>query len=437
LLQSLVIIVAAWPAWAQYAGPAILSRGEVPLGMRTEQISFRPFLEINGIYDTGLTGVGVVDARGDLAHESAEGIEATGGISGSHRWKHTTLGLDYKGSIRHYTKKTYYDGTDQSLDLGISHQFSRRTELTLRESAGLFSRDFGLLSLRQAVPFDPSASYIPTTDFFDNRTLYASSQADLTYLRTARLSFNVGGDAFVAKRRSAALYGITGQSARGDVQYRLARHTTVGANYTYARFDFSRGFGGTDVHSVIATYSVRFSRAIEFSGYGGVARAETKFIQVIPLDPVIAAIIGQASGFAIQHRVNTIPNLGGRLSRTFRNGVFSINGSHAVNPGNGLFLTSVTTSVSGNYSYTGLRRWSFSTGVYFSRSEAVSNVDGEYSGVTGTLGLSRQIANSVHLTAHLDARKYTSGDFSRYNRVIYRATIGMGFSPGDVPLRIW
>ena len=437
LLRVLVITAVALPVWAQYAGPAILSRGQVPIGMRSAQISFRPFLEVSGVYDTGLTGVSVVDQYGNLTNESGFGIEGTAGVSGFHTWKHTSLGLDYRGSYRAYTKQTYYSGTDQYLDLGLSHQFTRHTEFVLRESAGLYSRDFGLVTLHQAVPFDRNAAYIPTTDFFDNRTLYFSTQADFIYQRSARLSFDLGGDFFSARYRSSALYSTTGQGARGDMQYRIARYTTIGLNYQFSHFNFGKGFGGSDLHSLVASYSVRITRNLEFSAYAGAVRVETKYIQVVPLDPVIAAIIGQGSGETIQHRTDYSPDIGARIARTFRNGVFSLSGGRVVTPGNGLFLTSISNSAAANYAYTGLRRWSFLAGAYYNRSIAISNVNGHYESLTGGVGLSRQIARSVHFTARFDARKYNSSDFNLYNRVIYRATIGMGFSPGDVPLRIW
>ena len=125
LLKGVAAIALAMPAFGQYAGPAILSRGESPTGLTEPQLSFRPFLEITGVYNTGLSGVAVVNAQGDLANTTAYGIEFTGGISGMHRWKHTSIGLDYRGSVRHYNQATFYDGTEQSLMLGITHQFTR------------------------------------------------------------------------------------------------------------------------------------------------------------------------------------------------------------------------------------------------------------------------------------------------------------------------
>ena len=52
------LLVLAWPAsvFAQSVGPAILTRGEAPAAMTAPQVSFQPFVEIGGTYDTGLAG---------------------------------------------------------------------------------------------------------------------------------------------------------------------------------------------------------------------------------------------------------------------------------------------------------------------------------------------------------------------------------------------
>ena len=35
------------------------------------------------------------------------------------------------------------------------------------------------------------------------------------------------------------------------------------------------------------------------------------------------------------------------------------------------------------------------------------------------------------------ARKYDSGDFQNYNKWAYRVNLGLSFSPGDIPIRLW
>ena len=69
--------------------------------------------------------------------------------------------------------------------------------------------------------------------------------------------------------------------------------------------------------------------------------------------------------------------------------------------------------------------------------KSTANVIGNYGDTGGTLSMSRQLGRALHGVLSFAARQYQSGDFSKYNRLIYNATIGIGFSPGDVPLRIW
>ena len=404
--------------------------------MASPGIDLRPFAEITGIYDTGLAGV-VVNNQGQLADAAAGGVELAGGISGVHSWKHTTVGLDYRGDFQHYNQQTYYDGTDQSMLLGITHQLSKHVSLALRESAGIFSRNVNLLGLPQTVPFDPSASYIPTTDFFDNRTIYASSQADLTIQKSTRLSFDFGGDGFLARRRSSALYGTTGGAARGDVQYRATRRTTLGAGYTFTQFDFTGIFSGTAIHSVVGSYAVRITQRVEFTAYAGAQRAETKFIQSVPVDPVVAALLGPGVGNVVIHSIDWSPTANGRFSRTFQSGVLYLAGGHTVTPGNGLFLTSKMTSVMAGYAYTGLRRWSFNSEASAGLGKSIGNVLGAYNTYAGSLTASRQISGGFSMVTSVSARHYESPDFANYRRTIYTARVGIGFSPGDVPLRVW
>jgi hypothetical protein len=106
-------------------------------------------------------------------------------------------------------------------------------------------------------------------------------------------------------------------------------------------------------------------------------------------------------------------------------------------PGNGLFLTSTSTNAGLGYNYVGLRRWAVSAGANYDRSESVGNVIGEYGQYVGSLSLSRQVARSTHAVLSLNARRYESGDFRNYNKWAYGARIGMSFSPGDIPLRLW
>jgi hypothetical protein len=434
---AVLVIATGIPAFAQYAGPAILSRGEAPTAMAAPQIDFRPFVSVGFTYSTGLAGVAVVDNQGDLANTSSSGEFLSAGVSGVHSWRHTHLGLDYSANYTHYNTKTFYDYINQSLGLGLTHQVSRHVQFGLRQSMGMFSRVNPSLGLSQTVPFDQSTSYIPTTDFYDNRTIYSTTQGDLVFQKSSRLSFSMGGDFFTTIRRSKALYGTFGLGAMGDMQYRVSRRSTLGLAYTYNYFHYTHILSSANFQGLSLTYGIRLSRLWEFSGYGGGARVETKFLQTVPIDPNIAAFLGITSATVINYRVFYVPNFAARLSRTFHRGVAYVAGGETITPGNGLFLTSRSLGVNGGYGYTGLRRWSVGANVSYARSISEANIVGQYGSVSGSASASREFARNFHFTASVLGTKYQSPTFNRYNRVIYSASIGIGWSPGDVPLRVW
>lgn len=429
------LLVAA-PAFAQYGGPAILSRGEAPSAMNTPQIDFVPFLSLIGVYTNGLQGVSV-NSEGQLPSVDSKGVELDFGISGVHSWKHTKISLNYWGAAREYSPASYYSGVDQALNLGITEQFSRHVSLQLNESAGMYTLSYGLPSLSATIPFDPSTTYTPTTDFFDNRTIYTTTQALLTYQRTARLSFSFGGDGDLTRRRSTALYGVSGADARADLQYRISRRSTVGANYMYTHFSYIGLLGNSDLHRFSLTYAAQLSRTWEFTGFGGVTRAESEFPEAVPVSPVITALLGITQGYVVTYSLNYVPSYTGRLSKTFPKGVAFITGGHTVTPGNGLFLTSRAYTALAGYSYTGIRRWGFNLSAGYDRATSIGNILGNYGDMSAGLQTSRQISHVLHMVGGVTARKYQSGSYAGYNRLIWDARVGLSFSPRDIPLRIW
>ena len=434
-MRLAVLLVATAPVYAQYSGPAILARGEAPAAMSEATVSFRPFVTLSATYDTGLGSVAVTD-QGQLATGESYGILIAGGISGSKQWKRTSLGLDYRGSYTDY-KQSQLNSYSQSVLLGLKYQMSRHIRLNLRETAGMFTRDFGLAGLAQTVPFDPVASYVPTTDFFDNRTLYLTTQTDLVYQKSARLSFDLGGGLFINRRLSTALYGAVGQSAQGDVQYRIARRQTIGALYGFNHMGYTHLIGGTDVHYVAGSYSIRPTRRLEFSATVGMMRQENKFLQTVAIDPVIVALLGVTQAVQIFHDIQYRPRFSARISNTFHNGVVYASVGNDVTPGNGLFLTSYATTVMGGYSYTGLRHWSVSASGGGVWAQTRGLLTGAYGNATGQLSIARNIGWGLSSTVTYSVRQYTSPDFSKYNRLIYNIAVGLAFSPGNIPLRVW
>jgi hypothetical protein len=116
---------------AQYTGPSVLSRSGSPGGLRNAPLAFRPYLSVTGIYETGLTGF-ATDEAGRIPDDSSAGVEASFGGYAYHNWKRTTAGFDYRGALRHYTRRQYYDGIDQFMGFAVNHQLNARIAVSAR-----------------------------------------------------------------------------------------------------------------------------------------------------------------------------------------------------------------------------------------------------------------------------------------------------------------
>jgi hypothetical protein len=323
--------------------------------------------------------------------------------------------------------------------VGLTHRFSPKVSLSLSQTAGMFSRNLTIAGLPQSVPFDPATTFIPTTDYFDNRTFHFGSMADLIYRRTARWSFDFGGGTYGAYRRSKALASPVVAIARADAQYRLSRRVSVGGNYSFHKYTYRRGLGDATIHMAGPSLSMRVNRWLELSGMIGAARMEVKSVQNAPVDPVIAVLLGITSTRQIVHQIEylKVPTFMVRASRGFRTGVAYAFAGHSLTPGNGLFQTSKVYSVAAGYTYTGLRRWSVNTHVMHNRAEAVGTLSGKYQTTTGNVAIARRLFGSMHLNLGASARQYASETYGGYNRRVYSATVGMSWSPGLTSLRLW
>jgi hypothetical protein len=418
----------------QYGGPAILSRGgTASLRIPTESIRIRPFLTINGNYDSGITPV-TVTPKGSIPNDSSMGVDASAGLYGYHRWKSATLGLDYHGSYRDYVRNTFYNGADQILSLIYTKQATRHFTFTLRESAGIFSRNFYTAGPYNLI--DATFSNTPNNDIFDGRTLFLNTMGDVTYHPTTRLSFNFGGDGFLVRRRSSSLYGLTGYRARGDMAYRTSRFATTGVAYDFTHFEYTKGFGGSDIHTLSITQAYRLSRNWELSLRAGGSRVETLGLIVVNIDPVIAAIIGRSQGLEAVYRINWVPSTKALLTRKFRYASLTFNYDRGVVPGNGLYLTSRQENEFAALSYSGVQKLNIGISggrvTYGSLTQDVGN----YSSFTGGAGFTYKLTGALHALARYDYRRYEIAT-TVFRRSSYHATIGLGFSPKDVPLSLW
>ena len=423
-------------AGPDYSGPSILSRGmnfvrpSIPTNER-----FRPFVGVNFYRDSGINGKFQGLGTQNTTNQSFTGGDLSFGLSGQHSRRFDTVQLDYRGHV--YLNG--YSAQDHSLGLGYSRILNRRLTLTLGESAGMYSNSFSLLN--STIQTDTSVGNIalpvtPNTEASNDKTYFTSAQADVSYQRSARLSFDFGASQFLVKRNSRNLFSVNGYQTRTDMAYRFTKRSTLGPYYAYSRYYYDRTFGDSDIHTIGLNYSLGIRKSIQVRARAGISRLETRGIQPVILASDVALILGVTTGIQRYYSAQYTPDFAIDISKALRHGQFTLSYLRGVSPGNGVVLTSQRNSTSLNYTYSGLRRYAINVGAGRDTLSAVSTTAGSYGGYFGTFSLSRPLPHSVQAVLAYDYRRIGFSS-NAYTRNQYRISAGFAFSPNPSPLKFW
>ena len=131
-----------------------------------------------------------------------------------------------------------------------------------------------------------------------------------------------------------------------------------------------------------------------------------------------------------------MPDYKGRLTRTFHTGNLVFSYSRRVNPGNGVFLTPQYESGGVSYSFTGAHRWNIGFDGEYDRYSSLTPSIGPYQGYRGGFGLTRDLVKNFHLTLRSDYRHFDV-NYALFRRSQIRASLGVAWSPGEMPLALW
>jgi hypothetical protein len=434
-----VACFSACTAFAQlgggYLGPAVLSSGASGVGNRSgQQVDLRFFAGVNGTYDSSQQPVSL-DSKGNLTTVSGlAGVELNVGVYGTHNWRTSLLGVDYRGVFREYVGGSQYDGIDQNLTLGYTLQESRRLRFDGRLTGGIVNNGLGGIGF--APNYTSNDVVQPASILFDNRSYYVQGGLNATYIFTPRTSFTFGGQGFEVWRQSSQLVGVEGYNATGSIEHRLSKFSSVGFTYQRQHFDFPKAFGKADIDTGQLFFGTTFDRNWTIVVKAGVFHSEVSGLQSVTLSPVIAALLGQTSTIQSFYLESISPSGSATLTRRFKTASLAFGYEKATSPGNGVYLTSKTENGSASYSYTGIRKASIGvSGGYYSLSSLGQGIQ-PYRSANAGAGFTYTLPYSLHFVARYDYR-YQAIENLTYKHTGYRATIGISFSPGNVPLSLW
>jgi len=419
-------------------GPGVLSHGAGNIGsVNGEQVDLRLYADLSGVVDTGLQPFSV-DSSGNLLRVAPlYGEQLSLGAYGTHNWRQASIGLDYTGNFFHYNNNSSYDGDTQNLMLGFTYQESRHLSFDLREIAGTSTLGFGAPGFYgiSAVPSDVVVNQ-PTTLLFDSPTYWGQSGVDVNYIASARTIFTVGGDGYVVRREASALAGLNGYTFRGSIQHRLTKTRTLGITYQRMHYEFPPAFGQSDIDMAIGFFNTSLGRRWIFTVSAGMFHSEVKGLEQVALDPVVAALLGQSTGIRAFYRSDIYPNGEASLSGRFKTSTITFTYRQTVVPGNGVYLTSRSRYALGSYSYTGIHKLNLGVSGGYTTLESIGQVIQQYSHRMADAGFTYGIGRMFHIIGRYDLR-YQEVDVYNTLRTSYRATLGIAFSPGNIPLSLW
>jgi hypothetical protein len=431
LACGVVLASAAEAQLSNYLGPGILTGGADTIGTRAgEQVDLRFYADVSAVYDNGVQPVSV-DSKGNLVQVNGlYGITADIGAYGTHSWRVAQLGLDYNGNFTHYFNDGTYDFTNQRMKLGYTYQKSRRLYFDVQGTAGTYSNYLGAVpGLSQSVVTEP-------TLLFDNRTYFLQGSVGMTYLLSPRMSFTLGGDGFTTQYQSSALVGVVGYGARAKFQYRVTRLTSIGAEYDRQHFQYPTYFGNSDINNYNMFVATQMGRYWTFSLSAGAFHTSTVGLETVALDPAIAALLGVSTTVHTFSAANWLPSGQAILRRKFKNAELIFTYGRSAAPGNGVYLSSRTQNGGATFSYMGIQRVSLAIhGGYYSLASVGQGI-APYDTYTGGVRATYNFTHALHAVAAYDVREQAI-QVADYRRTSFRATLGIAFSPGSLPLSLW
>ncbi len=420
----------------EYSGPAVLSRSySVDRTLIPQNQSWTELLGVSGVYDTGI--VSATNADGSPGDSAISGVRLNWSLTGTHYFHHDVLAAAYSGNYTQYSGPGGFTGANNSGMLDYTHVISRHVSLNLVESGAVLSQNYILANpyLGSASITGTSISNSPNVQLTDEGLKQFTSHADITWQKTARLSFVFGTSWFGMSYDNPTLISSTGEQARADVAYRLTRKTTVGAYYSFTNYLYQHGVGNSNFGTSGLIYSYAFSRSMQVRFRGGLSNVRSQGQETVQIAPAIAALLGQSTGI-IDSRTNILTNdISAQIVKDFRHGATaSIAFAHGVSPGNGLFLTSEQQSISASATTPFLRRYVLMAGFGRDTLVAIGQNLGNYASDYGRISITRRFNRGVACDFSAEFRHF---DLLNPGAARNELRLVSGFTWGPGEGRLW
>ncbi len=423
----------------EYTGPAVLSRSyTVARPLLPADVTWVETLGFSTVVNSGV--VDLTNANGGVSTANLVGTRLNWGLAGRRNFRRDQVSFDYGGSFSQYPGNSFYNGSNNTLAVRDTHMFTRRLSLNFSMSGAIFSQNYPLDNQSPAPEntlnnFSIASS--PDTQITDVGTKQFSTSADVTWQKSARLSFSGGGTYAVIVQEEAGLLGLTSTQLRGDMNYRLSRKMTVGTYYQFNEYLFPGAWGTSRTNTTGAIFSYAFSRTFQLRTRAGVSQTNSLGLEAIQVPAPIEALIGQSSGYIDVASSFLTSDVSAQLITDLRHGrTVSIAFAHGVSPGNGYYQTSVQQSVSANFATPApfFRRYLVTFTVGWDTLSAMMQALSSYRSEYAVIAVSRPIGNGLSATFSSSLRHMDVADFiGDRNQFMLSAGVNWGSTSG----RLW
>ena len=414
-----------------YGGPSVLSRGGAAAGTRGgAPINFVYYGGISGIYTN--SSLPLNEGTG-LQKASFFGGSLELGLTGSHLWRRSMMGIDYRGSLRYDSYQGVSNGSEHALSMYFTTRPTRATQVMISETATTSSFAFGGYTAAAAATSEFVG--VPLNDLFDSRVYSTQTSGAFAYRQSRFLTYQLFGGFFSIYRSNRSLVGVNGSEAGASIRYMPSRRISVNTSYNYTYFSFPRAYGNSAAHSVQIGLSYKPSRAWTFTGSAGGYRVESLGVQSVTLIPEIAELLGISTSIRSIYRINYGTNFSLNAIYGFKRSNFHIGYNKGLTPGNGIYLTSSLQSADVGYSYSGIRKLSLSINGSYERYDSLFQDLSTYDSYQAGVSANYVVRPHVNLMTTVDVRKFsiTAGR----TQIGTMASFGVLLSPSRLPLPAW
>jgi hypothetical protein len=417
-----------------------------------DAIGIRPWVTATGSYFSGdVKSLALPNTPDAKSHTFTAGVGA--GIGGGKSWGRTNLGITYGINGRIDTEDLRIPAWSHVLSLGVSHVISERTSVFLNIIGGQTNGGFGYgaapIGGGWGMPYsygyamgsqssgsdfgNPNDNGIVDNEVIASRTQFVGSTAGINHRVSARWS--IGGSAGVMyASRGSGLIDNRGMTASAMARYMISPKSSLGIGYGFGRFSYVGLFGGNHVNQVMLSYNRILTPSMTFGIGAGAFRMSSEFVGAVPVDPLLAGLLGLPSASFELQRVNRYSMTAyAGLSKTFgKQGALNFTYNRGASPGNGVFLGSTRDTGTASYSFPTANRISSAAFASYTRLSAIQAFQKSSDNYATGLSLSTRLVKGLNIFVTGGYRITEISDSYRSSGAF--ATIGISYFPGSVPV---